>query len=268
MTVPTLAGRRVLVVGGSAGIGQAFAVRAGQAGAKLAVVGRRADRLDETVDRAGGGGTAIVADLRDADDCARVGAEAAAALGTIDLVFIAAGAAALRWVDEATAADWAVAFETNVIGVNLVIKALCPALEPGTIVAACSSESVGHPHSGLVPYGASKAALEESLRGWRIEHPEFRFSCVAVGATVPTDFGTSFDPDTLTRAMELWARHGLARADIMKTDEVAEVLVGTFGIAAAYPGVGIEHLTVRSPAGVIGGTEGMRAAAAENGLTL
>jgi len=50
----------------------------------------------------------------------------------------------------------------------------------------------------------------------------------------------------------------------MKTDEVAAVLAGTFGIAAAYPGVGIEHLTVRSPAGVIGGTEGMRRAAADN----
>jgi hypothetical protein len=54
----------------------------------------------------------------------------------------------------------------------------------------------------------------------------------------------------------------------MKTDEVADVLVGTLGIAAAYPGVGIEHLTVRSPAGVIGGTEGMRNAAAENGIGL
>jgi NAD(P)-dependent dehydrogenase (short-subunit alcohol dehydrogenase family) len=265
MTVPTLAGRRVLVVGGSSGIGRGFAVRAAQAGAKVAVVGRRPDRLRDTIDDAGGG-TAIVADLRNADDCARIGAEAAAALGTIDLVFIAAGAAALRWVEEATADDWAIAFETNVIGVNLVIKALCPALEPGAIVAACSSESVGHPHSGLVPYGASKAALEESLRGWRVEHPEFRFSCVAVGATVPTDFGNAFDPETLNQAMELWARHGLARADIMRTDEVADVLVGTFGIAAAYPGVGIEHLTVRSPAGVIGGTEGMRNAAAENGL--
>lgn len=267
MTVPTLAGRRVLVVGGSSGIGQGFAVRAARAGAKVAVVGRRADRLDETVERAGGG-TAIVADLRNADDCARIGAEAAAALGTIDLVFIAAGAAALRWVEETTADDWAVAFETNVIGVNLVIRALCPALEPGAIVAACSSESVGHPHSGLVPYGASKAALEESLRGWRIEHPEFRFSCVAVGATVPTDFGNAFDPETLGQAMELWARHGLARADIMKTDEVADVLVGTFGIAAAYPGVGIEHLTVRSPAGVVGGTERMRAAVVENEVGL
>lgn len=267
MTVPTLAGRRVLVVGGSSGIGQGFAVRAARAGAKVAVVGRRAGRLDETVERAGGG-TVIVADLRNADDCARIGAEAAAALGTIDLVFIAAGAAALRWVEETTADDWAVAFETNVIGVNLVIRALCPALEPGAIVAACSSESVGHPHSGLVPYGASKAALEESLRGWRIEHPEFRFSCVAVGATVPTDFGNAFDPETLGQAMELWARHGLARADIMKTDEVADVLVGTFGIAAAYPGVGIEHLTVRSPAGVVGGTERMRAAAVENEVGL
>ena len=45
----SLAGKRVVVVGASAGIGRAFAVRAGKEGAKLVVAARRQDRLVEVV---------------------------------------------------------------------------------------------------------------------------------------------------------------------------------------------------------------------------
>lgn len=263
MSRSTLEGRRVLVVGASAGIGRAFAVRAVREGAQVALAARRAERLAEAIEEAGGG-TALAADLRDPAACRRIGAEAVSLLGPLDLVFVAAGAASLGWVEDTSAEDWALAFDTNVIGVNLLIAALLPSLAPGAIVAACSSESVGHPHAGLVAYGASKAALEESLRGWRVEHPEVRFSCAAVGATIPTEFGAAFDPQILGRALELWARHGLAKEQLMRTDDVADVLVGTFGVALAYPGVGIEQLTVRSPAGVVGASQPFVEAAVEN----
>lgn len=258
MSTPTLEGRRVLVVGASAGIGRAFAVRAARGGARVAMAARRADQLDSAISDGGGTGSVIVADLRIPDDCARLGGTAAAELGEIDLVFLAAGASVLAWVDEASHHDWSVALETNVVGVNLVIGAVLPALAPGAIVAACSSESVGHPHAGLVTYGASKAALEESLRGWRVEHPELRFTCVGVGATMPTEFGASWDAEKLGLAMEIWASTGQAKADMMRTDDVAEVLAGTFAVALAHPGVGIEQLTVRSPAGSGGDVDRMR----------
>jgi NAD(P)-dependent dehydrogenase (short-subunit alcohol dehydrogenase family) len=250
MTTATLGGRRVLVVGASAGIGRAFAARAVADGAEVALVARRESVLAEVVAEAGGG-TPIVADLRNPDDCARLGVEAARALGAVDLVFVAAGASLLAWLRDTTPDEWATAFETNVIGVNLAVRSVLPALAPGAIVAACSSESVGRPYPALVPYAASKAALEESLRGWRVEHPEVRFSCVQVGATVPTEFGSSWDIDLLTRAMEEWARHGIAQTEIMQTDHVVEVLATTLGVALAYPGVGVEQLTVRSPAAVV-----------------
>lgn len=265
MTTPTLQGRRVLVVGASSGIGRAFAIRAVRAGAKVAMVARRADRLNEVIAEAGGG-DAIEADLRESDDCARIGVEAGAILGRADVVFVTAGASRLSWVDEATPEDWQVAFETNVIGVNLAIRGLLPVLEPGALVAACSSESVGHPRAGLVTYGSSKAALEESLRGWRVEHPEVRFGCVTVGATVPTEFGSGWDPVKLGRALELWALHGLAKAELMQTDHVAEVLVNTFGVAAAYPGVCIEQLTIRSPASTTDTSEGDVSAAMQSDI--
>jgi NADP-dependent 3-hydroxy acid dehydrogenase YdfG len=250
MTTATLGGRRVLVVGASAGIGRAFAVRAVADGAEVALVARRESALADVIAEAGGG-TAIVADLRNPEDCARIGSDAAQALGAVDLVFVAAGASLLAWLQDTTPAEWATAFETNVIGVNLAVRSVLPALAPGAIVAACSSESVGRPYPALVPYAASKAALEESLRGWRAEHPEVRFSCVRVGATVPTEFGSSWDIDLLTKAMDEWTRHGIAQTEIMQTDHVVEVLATTLSVALAYPGVGVEQLNVRSPAAVV-----------------
>ncbi|MCI0636998.1 MAG: SDR family NAD(P)-dependent oxidoreductase, partial [Actinobacteria bacterium] len=74
-----LTGKRILVVGGSAGIGRGIALAAGKAGAAIAVVGRRAERLHDLV-KTVGSGTAIVADIRAADACSRLVDDAVAAL--------------------------------------------------------------------------------------------------------------------------------------------------------------------------------------------
>ncbi|MGZ4784600.1 MAG: SDR family NAD(P)-dependent oxidoreductase, partial [Acidimicrobiales bacterium] len=58
----SLAGRRVLVVGASAGVGRAFAELAIRAGARVVLAARRAERLDEIV-AAAGGGVAVAGDV-------------------------------------------------------------------------------------------------------------------------------------------------------------------------------------------------------------
>src|ERR1700757_1631168 len=87
MSERTLAGKRVVVVGASAGIGRAFAVHAGKEGADLLIAARRQDRLEEVVAEAGCG-TAIGADVRSAEECERVADAARDRLGGIDLLFI------------------------------------------------------------------------------------------------------------------------------------------------------------------------------------
>ena len=74
-----LAGKRVLVIGASAGIGQAFAERAVREDAQVVLVARRADKLAETVSRAGGG-TIVVGDVSAEGDPAKVVAQASAEL--------------------------------------------------------------------------------------------------------------------------------------------------------------------------------------------
>jgi len=63
----SLAGRVVLVTGGGTGLGRAMALELGRLGAKVAVLGRRREPLDETVAKLPGEGFAVQADIRDPD---------------------------------------------------------------------------------------------------------------------------------------------------------------------------------------------------------
>ena len=251
MTTTGLEGKRVVVVGASAGIGRAFAVRAVRAGAEVVLAARRAEALQAVVAEAGGG-QAVAADVCDEADLAALVDEVTARLHQVDLVVQCAGAAPLRLLADSDGDDWRRTLEINVVAVNQLIRAMLPQVAPGGVVAVLSSEAAARPWTGMVPYAASKAALETSLQGWRLEHPEVRFAAVAVGPTQPTEFGDRFDPDLLGRTFADWAHHGMLPETFMDTDELAGFLVGTLAAALAHPGVGIEHVMLRSPSPAMG----------------
>jgi NAD(P)-dependent dehydrogenase (short-subunit alcohol dehydrogenase family) len=248
VSASTLEGKRILVVGASSGIGRAFALRAVQQGAHVVVSARRAGHLAELI-REAGGGVAITGDVRIPADCERIAAEAAATLGSIDLLLYTVGAAPLRRFADTTADDWRAVLETNLVGPHQVIRAALGSFAPGALVAVLSSEAVGRPYVGLGAYVCSKAALEESLRMWRTERPELRVCCVTQGASMPTDFGSAFDLDLLGEVMQEWGRLGVA-SGVMNTDDVVGVMTSTFAAALANPGVGLEHIVLRPPSAV------------------
>ncbi|MED5810891.1 SDR family oxidoreductase [Mycolicibacterium sp. 050232] len=243
MTARSLAGRRIVVVGASAGIGRAFAVAADKEGAELLAVARRAEKLTELGCR-----STVVADIRVAEDCIRVGSAAADTLGEVDLLLVCAGYAPLKMFAEVTAADWADVLQTNVIGVHQIIAAHMDVLTPSAIVAVLSSDSVRQPHRALGAYSSSKAAMERTLVAWRLEHPGRRFSCIEIGATVPTDFISEFDPELLGTVAGEWISRGLVPETHMTPESVADTLAGVFATAIDNPNVGLDHLTLKSPA--------------------
>ena len=251
-----LEGRRVVVVGASAGIGRAFAAHAIADGATVVAAARRSDKLAELLDEAGGG-IAVPVDITSAQGCADLADAVRRELGEIDVVLHAAASAPLKRLTDMTAEDWQWVLTTNVVGVQHVITATLPLLAAGAIVGVLSSETIGQPRAGLGGYGASKAALEESLRGWHTEHPGVRFSCIAVGSTVPTEFGIGFEMELLTELMEDWTRHGLAQERFMDTDELGDALVKMIAAVLPYPEVNLEHVLVRSPSAVIGSSQVM-----------
>lgn len=175
-------GKSVLVTGGSSGIGRAISVAAAAAGAKVGLVARRPDLLDEIAAKiraAGGHGATAACDVTDAEAVARAVATLEASLGTTDVVIASAGIHRESWPFDATNARAVI--DTNVTGTINVIAAVLPGMlgrGQGHICGIASIAGVvGLP--GNAAYCASKAAVFALLESLRLD-------CVPAGVRVTT----------------------------------------------------------------------------------
>jgi NAD(P)-dependent dehydrogenase (short-subunit alcohol dehydrogenase family) len=233
---PSLTSARILVVGASAGIGRAFAQHAADSGGRVCVTARRADKLAELE-----GCHPITGDITDPDDCRRVVAEAVEHLGGIDLLFHSAGAGIMGRIERPDPDGWAHVFAVNVIGPSVITAAALPHLSPDALVTFLSSESTGETRWGLSAYAATKAALDATIRSWRLEHPERRFQRIVMGATMPTEFGTPFGEADLTTAFDRWAATGVSMT-FMETDNVGRHLADVMAVLLTHPTIDVPDL--------------------------
>jgi NAD(P)-dependent dehydrogenase (short-subunit alcohol dehydrogenase family) len=260
MAEPTLAGRNMFILGASSGIGRGVALSAAAAGATIVVVGRRGHLLEEVI-AAAGGGTAIVADLSDPAECARVTAEASAALhGRVDAVLHATGASPLMPMARTEADTWRSVMLTNVIGPTLVTRAVLPALAEDGIVAFVSSRAVGRPYHGVGAYAASKAALDQTLLSWRVENPQHRFMRIEVGDTDHTDFARDFDLTLVAELFPHWVSHAAMTERRMAAEDLGEFIAKAIAQSLAHPEIATHNLVLHPVGGPQTG-DGARVAA-------
>lgn len=235
---PNLAAARVLVVGASAGIGRALARHAIVREGRVCIAGRRADRLMEVT-----GARPIQADLRRPDDCRRLVDEAVAHLGGLDLLVHSAGVGTLARMEHIDVESWRNMYEVNALGPALVTAAALPHLSPDAIVVFLSSEATGQTRWGLGGYAASKAALDTSIRHWRVEHPERRFLRIEVGATTGTEFGDGFGAEVLGTAFDRWISTGI-QFEMMDVDALAQQMIAVLTVALAHPAIDVPDLVL------------------------
>jgi NAD(P)-dependent dehydrogenase (short-subunit alcohol dehydrogenase family) len=241
-----LFGARVLVVGGSAGIGRSTALAAAHAGAAIAVVGRSEEKLKEVVASAGSG-TAIAADVRDPDRCAGLVVEAASTMGGLDAVVISSAVSPLAPLDEVSAATWQDVMTTNAIAPALIAQATLEHLSDDGVIVFISSITVGSGHHGLSSYAASKAALDRTVRAWRLERPDHRFVCIAVGDTIGTEFTRDFDADTAAELFPKWLAASVIHQNHMESDDLGRTITELVAVLLAHPGLTFPELTIVPP---------------------
>jgi len=241
-----LAGKRVLVVGASAGIGRSIALRTAAIGADVVFCGRRESRLREAMQLAGSG-HAVAADISDPARCEALVAAAVDAVGGIDLIVFAASGSALGRLADTGETGWRHVLYTNIIGPALIVRAALPHLSPGAVVAFLSSGSVGAPFEGLVPYTVSKAGMEELVRGWRVEQPSLRFVNITVGATEGTEFSSEWDEALGAELLPNWVGLGKIWVQRMRVDELGRLIADSLALALASPGVDCQQYTFRPP---------------------
>lgn len=234
-----LDGARVLVAGASSGIGAALVTELVGRGARVVACARRGERLAELTDAAGGG-HAVTADVTEAADCDRVLAAVDDELGGLDALVYAAGVGTMAPLADNDPEAWQRDYAVNVIGANILTARALPHLADSGIAAYISSRSTVDSHWGLSSYAASKAALDQSIRSWRVEHRDKRFLRVQMGNTMGTEFGDHLDPAVTEHAMTHWSGQGIDLG-VMEVAEVAAALGDVLATALAHPGLDIRE---------------------------
>jgi len=179
-------GRVALVTGASSGIGAAAVRSLAGAGFQVVATARRVERCEELAREVGG--RAMRLDVTDPDSVTEV----AQALPDVSvLINNAGGALGLEPVAEADEENWRRMYETNVLGVMRMTKALLPALErsgDGHIVVIGSVAGV-EVYPGGAGYTAAKHAANAVTRTLRLEllGKAIRVSEIAPGM-VETEF--------------------------------------------------------------------------------
>ncbi len=174
-----LTGRRVLVTGGTRGIGKGIAGVFAGAGCHVVITGRDAEvgeaAAAELTQAAGeGGGTVafLAGDLADAADCVAVTEQAIATLGGLDVVCANAGIFPQAPLATLTGQQIDDIFAINVRATMLVVTAALPALTETGRGRVILTSSITGPHVGFpgwAHYGATKAAQLGYMRTAAIE---------------------------------------------------------------------------------------------------
>jgi NAD(P)-dependent dehydrogenase (short-subunit alcohol dehydrogenase family) len=151
-------GRRVLVTGGSQGIGAAVVSRLRRAGARVFTTARTApDDLAEP-------DAFVAADLGTAEGAARVAEAAAEWLGGLDVLIHNVGGSSAPGGGYAALTDdhWTAALDANLLSTVRLDRALLPAMVDqgyGVVVHVSSIQSVLPLYESTLAYAAAKAAL-------------------------------------------------------------------------------------------------------------
>ena len=178
-----LEGKRALITGGTSGIGEATAERFLADGARVAIVGRDAQRGQALEHKLG---VAFVqCDVTEEAAVARMVDQVVERLGQIDVLFNNAGIINFGSVLDARVDEWDQLLATNVRGVFLVSRYVLPrmiAAGAGSIINMGSNLGLVGTR-GAAAYAASKGAIVQLTRAMSLDHiaDGVRVNCVCPG---------------------------------------------------------------------------------------
>ena len=175
-----------IVTGATSGIGRATAVQLGREGAKVACIGRdEADGAQVVAEIKAMGSDAIFVETDLADDAQLVSAveQTLATWKRVDVLISDAGIMTFEPILTLDPADWDRVMHVNLRALFRLCQLCLPHMKGGAIVAVSSV----HAHQttpNVVPYAASKGAMEAFVRGLSLEipHEQARINAVAPGA--------------------------------------------------------------------------------------
>jgi NAD(P)-dependent dehydrogenase (short-subunit alcohol dehydrogenase family) len=201
-----LEGKVALITGGGSGIGEAAAILLAKEGAKVAILGRTREKLEETVRRieeAGGEALAVEGDVAKYPDMKRVASEVVKKWGRLDVLFANAGINGV-WapIDELAPEEWEKTIAINLTGTFFSIKAAVPHLKErgGSIVVTSSVNGTRmFSNSGASAYATTKAGQVALTQMLAVELAKHR---IRINVICPGAIETEIEEHTERRDLE------------------------------------------------------------------
>jgi len=247
-----LNGTVALITGASSGIGHATAIALAEAGASVALVARRRDRLDQLADEieaSGGNAAAFDADVTSQKSANDVVEAVAGHFGRLDTVVNNAGVMLVGPFADAPEGEWDRMIDVNVRGVLHITRAALPHLikaaedAPRQVadVVTISSTAGRVARAGTVVYNATKfgvVAFTEALRQ-ELQPKRVRVSVVEPG-TVRTELA-SHTREELREAVQ-------AQTESIETLDPADIANAVTYIVTQPRRVAVNEMLVRAAA--------------------
>lgn len=223
-----LHGRRLVVVGGAAGIGLATACLARDAGAQVAVIDRHAAPAAER---------GFTADMRHASEVTAAIAAAAAALDGIDGLAYCAGIDLQCPLAEMADDAWDQVIDVNLTGAMRACRAVLPHLAGGDSSIVLVSSGAGlSPLQDRTAYCASKAGLNMLAKAMAMELAPrgIRVNALCPGAVETGLFRAALAdvPDPVAALAQVQARYALKR--VAEPEEIARAILFLLSTEASY----------------------------------
>jgi NAD(P)-dependent dehydrogenase (short-subunit alcohol dehydrogenase family) len=187
-------GKVAVVTGGGTGIGRAIAQAFAREGAKVGVVGRRREKLDETVRTvgdAGGQAISLVCDVTKAQEAQQAITETEKEFGCVNVLVNNAGILSVSTIESVSEEEWDRLIATNLKGPFLMCRAALPAMRRAGGGSIVNIGSI----LGLVAmkdraaYCASKGGVTMLTKAMAIDHAheKIRVNCICP-SIVETEF--------------------------------------------------------------------------------
>src|SRR5437899_8166316 len=199
MSTGKLQGKTGLITGASKGLGKAMALALAEAGARLALVSRNLEQLNETaaaVRKLGGHATVFQADVSSEEQVLRLEKAVAKDLGKIQILINNAGMNLRNPLTDFTLAEWRQVMDTNLTSVFLMCRSFVPQMKGqgyGPILNVTSIMShVSIP--GRAAYSASKTGLLGFTRALALELAPEK---ITVNGISPGPFATEMNAPIL-----------------------------------------------------------------------
>jgi NAD(P)-dependent dehydrogenase (short-subunit alcohol dehydrogenase family) len=178
-----MTGRVAVITGAGSGIGRAVAIALDWRGYRLALAGRRADGLAETLALLEGAGhLAIPTDVTDAASVTALFDATVAAFGRVDLLFNNAGVNVVDVpIDRLADSDWRRVIDTNLTGAFLCLQAAFRAMKAqapqGGRIINNGSISAHSPRPDSIAYTASKHGVTGLTKSTALDGRPYGIAC-------------------------------------------------------------------------------------------